>query len=154
MARSVVSDDCHQTSQSDLCDYWQRPQPDQATGGRPAATTQTVGKGRVTYVGTVPSPPLARALAAWAVPNAAASDWLRDPTVTIASGATTVGRVWFVSNWGNEAAVVRPPIDVAGDGAQLGAGSELSLAPWEVKVLFEDIVDSRPDVSTNRFEHA
>ena len=107
--------------------------------GRPAATSRVVGAGRITYVGAVPNREFAAALLTWAVPTPIATAWQRDATVTVASGRSASGRVWFVSNWGPDPATVTPPIRlVDGDGdAVAEAGEPLVLAPWAVTVLVE-----------------
>lgn len=105
--------------------------------GRAAVTTRGVGKGRVTYVGTVPSSELSTAIAGWAVPSPLAADWERSETVTLASGMADRGRVWFVSNWSDEPAIARAPVPLSDAAGLVDAGSDLALGPWEVRVLFE-----------------
>ena len=57
------------------------------------------------------------------------SEWQSDATVTVTSGSSTVGRVWFVSNWSPEPATAHPP-------QRLG-GTPIVLEPWDVTVLVE-----------------
>src|SRR5690606_5798898 len=97
--------------------------------GGPAVTSREHGAGRVTYVGTLPDLALATSLLRWAVPVTSVSEWRRDPTVTVTSGHSTVGRVWFVSNWSSEPATAHPP-------QRLGA-QQIVLEPWDVTVLVE-----------------
>ena len=72
-------------------------------GDFPAVTTNAHGAGRITVVGTVPSPALAADLVRWAVPQprrrrARRRD--RALPVTVASGTLPDGRrAWFVFNW-------------------------------------------------------
>jgi beta-galactosidase len=97
--------------------------------GRPAVTSREHGAGRVTYVGTLPDLALATSLLRWAVPTTSVSDWRPDPTVTVTSGSSSAGRVWFISNWSPEPATAHPP-------KPLGA-TPIVLEPWDVIVLVE-----------------
>ncbi|MGW8949535.1 beta-galactosidase [Streptomyces sp. NPDC055709] len=110
-------------------------------GRWPAATTKEYGRGRVTYVGTLPDSAFAAALAAFAVPvGAGARDrWQGLPSsVTVTSGRNAAGdRLWFVHNWGWEAVAVRAPegvVDVL-SGERVGAGEAVRLGSWDVRVL-------------------
>ncbi len=97
--------------------------------GMPAVTSHEYGAGRVTYVGTLPEVGLAASILRWAVPATSASDWRSDATVTVTSGTSSAGRVWFISNWSPEPAAAHPP-------QRLG-GSPIVLEPWDVTVLVE-----------------
>ncbi len=97
--------------------------------GQPAVTSREHGAGRVTYVGTLPDLALATSILRWAVPTTSASEWRLDAPVTVTSGSSTVGRVWFVSNWSPEPATAHPP-------KQLGE-TPIVLEPWDVVVLVE-----------------
>src|SRR4029079_18311192 len=71
-------------------------------GDFPAVTTNGHGAGRITVVGTVPSPELAADLVPWAVPSPIADGLAADRAlpVTVASGSLPDGRrAWFVFNW-------------------------------------------------------
>ncbi|NHA66459.1 beta-galactosidase [Phycicoccus sp. CMS6Z-2] len=103
--------------------------------GGPAVTTREVGLGRMTYVGTVPNRTLAADLLRWAVPRTATADWTRDPAVTVTSGRSTHGRLWFVSNWSRDEAEVLVPVGVGDGDGSLTPGSRIRLAPWSVRVL-------------------
>jgi beta-galactosidase len=97
--------------------------------GRPAVTSRAHGGGRVTYVGTLPDLALATSIIRWAVPLASVSQWRCDATVTVTSGSSAAGRVWFVSNWSPEPATAHPPQNLG--------GTPIVLAPWDVTVLVE-----------------
>jgi beta-galactosidase len=97
--------------------------------GQPAVTSREHGSGRVTYVGTLPDVALATSILRWAVPVTTASEWRLDATVTVTSGMSTAGRVWFVSNWSPETATAHPP--------QQLSGTPIVLDPWGVTVLVE-----------------
>ncbi len=105
--------------------------------GRAAVTTRRVGAGRITYVGTLPGLDTATALLRWAVPAASADGWISDPTVTVTSGTSAFGRVWFVSNWGPDAAATTTPAELDDAGASIAAGTRIVLEPWAVRVLVE-----------------
>jgi len=108
-----------------------------------AVTTHAHVDGRITVVGTVPSPALAADLVRWLVPAPIADELTtgRAPSITISSGALPDGRrAWFVFNWsGDEAAVtlaraVTDPITAENH----AAATELSLAPWSTLNLIDE----------------
>ncbi|ROP48166.1 MULTISPECIES: beta-galactosidase [unclassified Rathayibacter] len=106
-----------------------------------AVTTRAHGAGRVTTVGTVPDLELVRALMSWAVGDAA-SGWRRaTASQTVTSATNRHGeRIRFVHNWSWEPSVYPLPAaatDVL-TGAELPAGTELQLGPWDVRVLAAD----------------
>jgi beta-galactosidase len=108
-------------------------------GRWPAITTHEHGKGRVTYVGTLPDRELAVSLARWLRPN---PDVFADrpKTVTVTSGrAPEGGLVRFVANWSWEQARLAMPVamtDVLNE-ADLAVGEDLVLGAWDVRVLLE-----------------
>lgn len=97
--------------------------------GSPAVTSRQHRAGRVTYVGTLPDLALATSILRWAVPITSVSQWQLDATVTVTSGSSTAGRVWFISNWSPDPATAHPP-------QRLG-GAPIVLEPWDVTVLVE-----------------
>lgn len=107
--------------------------------GRPAVTTHSYGRGRVTYVATVPDAGLARAILAWALPSRRSHDWMAGPGVTISSGRGTAGRVWFVSNWTPEPTGFTVPRAMRLDGEAIAAGHRQELDAWSVVTLLEEI---------------
>ena len=109
-------------------------------GDFPAITTNAHGAGRITVVGTVPSPALAADLVRWAVPSPIADGLAsgRALPVTVASGALPDGRrAWFVFNWGWApqslalAASVTDPVT----GDQLQTGTDVSLPAWSTRTF-------------------
>lgn len=108
-----------------------------------AITTRRSDAGRITVVGTVPSPALARRIFEWAAPDAIADALLPDRALplTVASGLLPDGRrAWFVTNWSWSAATAttaRATLD-AEHGAKLPARSALTLEPWAVRVLIDE----------------
>jgi beta-galactosidase len=104
-----------------------------------AATTHVHGRGRVTYVGTLPNRSFAVALARWLRPVADAWE-PRPASVTVTSARNAEGaRVRFVSNWSWEGAQIALPV-VARDllsKADLAVGDGLDLGPWDIRVLLE-----------------
>lgn len=104
-----------------------------------AVTSREHGRGRVTYVGTLPDRRLAVALAAWLRP--AADGWTqRAETVTLTGARNAMGeRLRFVSNWSWEPTRLALPVAVRDllAGTALAAGEDLDLGPWDVRVLAE-----------------
>ena len=107
-------------------------------GRWPAITSNGHGAGRVTYVGTVPSPALAAALFAWALP-AAECGWrpqTGSQTVTSATARDGSG-VRFLHNWSFDPSTYRLPTaaDDISSGESYPEGAELSLTSWDVRIL-------------------
>jgi beta-galactosidase len=81
-------------------------------GARAALTTHPSGRGRVSYLSTVPNPQLARSVGRWLLPSPRSAAWSPPPAVTVSSGRTGSGRVVFVANWSAEPASVIAPEDL------------------------------------------
>jgi len=109
-------------------------------GASPAVTTHAHGAGRITYVGTVPDPALARSVARFVVPDPISAAWGPEPTVSVSSGVAGGRRVAFLHDWSHEPAEVTVPADardlVSGD--IVPAGTRLRLEPWSVRILAVD----------------
>jgi beta-galactosidase len=104
-----------------------------------AATTRPHGTGRVTYVGTVPSPTFAEALFEWATPNT--SPWRNTPPSVTCTGATARDgrRLRFVHNWSFDNVGIplpHPVVDILNH-EHLTAGATLQLGPWDVRILID-----------------
>jgi beta-galactosidase len=104
-----------------------------------AATTRAHGRGRVTYVGTLPDRALSVALARWL--RATRDPWADRPeTVTVTSARNPTGeRLHFVSNWSWEPTSLVLPVaarDLLSD-ADLCRKADLDLAAWGIRVLVE-----------------
>jgi beta-galactosidase len=111
-------------------------------GRWPAVVTNEHGAGRVTYLGTLPDPAMARGLARWVAETTLPDDpWVDRPgSVTVTGARAADGRrLRFVSNWSWETAPLRLPVPVMDllSGETLDAGTEFSLGPWDVRVLIE-----------------
>ncbi|MFJ6433270.1 beta-galactosidase [Streptomyces sp. NPDC091416] len=112
-------------------------------GRWPAATVRDHGRGRVTYVGTLPDSTFAEALARQVAGGmTAAACWGPLPaTVHVTSARNGLGeRLWFVHNWAWEPVRVAVPgavRDVLGE-ERLAPGEELRLGAWDVRVLRTD----------------
>ncbi|MCW2875660.1 MAG: bga11 [Streptomyces oryziradicis] len=111
-------------------------------GRWPAVVTNEHGAGRVTYLGTLPDPAMARGLARWVAETTLPDDpWGDRPgSVTVTGARAADGRrLRFVSNWSWETAPLRLPVPVMDllSGETLDAGTEFSLGPWDVRVLIE-----------------
>ncbi len=104
-----------------------------------AVTTHAHGRGRVTYVGTLPDLALAVALGCWL--RGAPHAWDERPeTVTVTSARNpTGGRVLFVSNWSWEPTSLALPAAARDllSGTDLRRGADLDLGAWDVRVLLE-----------------
>lgn len=127
-------------------------------GRWPAVTTRAHGSGRVTTVGTVPDPALARAVLGWAVehsgqpapagpgaavgsPTGGAPRWRpQAPSQTVTGATNRAGeRVRFVHSWSWDPSVFVLPGAVRDvlSGEELASGTKLTLGPWDVRVLLE-----------------
>jgi beta-galactosidase len=104
-----------------------------------AVTTHAHGRGRVTYVGTLPDSELAVALGRWLRPGP--DPWTdRPPSVTVTGARNREGeRVMFVSNWSWDRVSVPLPVAARDllSGTDLGPGGVLELESWDVRVLLE-----------------
>ncbi len=109
-------------------------------GRFPAVTTTEHGEGRITTVGTVPDPGLARDLAAWLVPDPRPGWGDLPVSVTVSQSRTRDGRrLHVVHNWSWEAQQVAAPagaVDARHPDRDLSGG--LALGPWDVQVLLSD----------------
>ena len=107
----------------------------------PAITTNPAGRGRITYVGTVPDLDLAEAVLRWASAERA-NAWSGLPaSVTCTSALTADGRrVRFLHNWSFDIVDCPVPVDCHDvlDDKQVPAGSALGLTAWDVRVLVEE----------------
>jgi len=108
-----------------------------------AVTTNGYGRGRVTYVGTVPDRALARSLAEWLAATSLPDDeWRRHrpASVTCTSAVAADGAVLrFVHNWSWDPVEFHLPGPVRDllSGAALDAGEPIELGPWDVRLLVE-----------------
>ena len=110
-------------------------------GRWPAVTTRATGRGRITYVGTLPDLRLAAALLRWATAGRVGTWSGRPESVTRTSGTTADGRrVHFLHNWAFEPARVTAPVDCHDvlNGKPVPGGSDLELTSWDVRVLVEE----------------
>jgi beta-galactosidase len=109
-------------------------------GQWPAVTTHAHGRGRVTYIGTVPNQSLARSIFEWLVPTPVSGWRSLPPSVTASSGTAEDGdRVHFLHNWSWDEVSVPVPRrvrDVLSDEV-LETGQPLRLGAWDVRVLVE-----------------
>ena len=105
----------------------------------PAITTNRRGKGRVTYVGTVPDIASTASVLRWAADEAGISAaWPDIPaTVRVDAGTNPSGeRIWFLGNWSWEAARVPLPIPLVSIEGE-PVGDVLELRQFEVRALLE-----------------
>jgi beta-galactosidase len=109
-------------------------------GQWPAITTRAQGQGRITYVGTLPNPQLARAFFDWLIPGHGQA-WRNLPPSVTATGATAPDgrRLRVVHNWSWDAVrlpLPQPMRDVL-TGTDHDAGEEISLGRWDVRMFVE-----------------
>jgi beta-galactosidase len=117
---------------------------DHAHFGRfPAIVSQPFEEGRVTYVGTLPNASLGQALATWVLTQANVQPVVAElPESVRASTArsNTGERLLFLSNWSSFPQTVGS-LPVKGtelfSGDRFGPNDELSLGPWDVKIIVE-----------------
>ncbi|MFZ1410358.1 MAG: beta-galactosidase [Micropruina sp.] len=108
-------------------------------GRFPTVTTRAHGEGRITYVGTIPNATFGADLFRHLIPRPIAADWVRDPSVTVLSGTTSAGRVYFVHNWSPDPSRVTVPTPVTELTAEtpVEAGQTLDLDPWSVRIFID-----------------
>ena len=116
-------------------------------GRWPALTTRKHGRGRVSYLGTLPDLEFARSLGRWLAPEAcAARRWSTRPaSVTVTGARNSRGqRLWFVSNWSwNRSSVTSPVVlrDLL-SGETIPEHGPIALGPWDVRILVETPPDT------------
>ena len=107
-------------------------------GRWPAVTTHEYGAGRVTTVGTLPGQSLARALAAWLVPEPLAG-WQDLPdTVRVTTSTSPDGdRIHYLHNWSWDDAAAQAPCAVTDllDERSYDGGETIHLGPWDVRIV-------------------
>jgi beta-galactosidase len=107
-------------------------------GRFPAITSHPYGKGRVTYVGTVPDAALARAIGDWVLRSAGVTplgDGLPEPVRFTRARARDGRTLNFLSNWSFEPQ--RLPTGLV-TGTELFSGDPaeaLELGPWDFKIV-------------------
>lgn len=109
-------------------------------GRWPAITTKRHGAGRITYVGTVPDPVLARAIADWAVSIGAGEPGWRPSaeTQSVQNSRNRAGEaIHVIHNWSWQSSSYALPEDAQDvlTGEELPAGSVLELGSWDVRIL-------------------
>ncbi len=107
-------------------------------GRWPAATTNRHGRGRITYLGTVPDAEFARTLAEWLAPVPAHRLTELPPSVTATSAVAADGRrLLFLHNWSWQPVAVPSPfrlIDVV-SAERIEGGGTVHLPAWGVQVF-------------------
>jgi beta-galactosidase len=98
-------------------------------------TTRTVGKGRITYSGTVPGNSLAQAVLSWADGRRRAGL----PASVTSTGATSADgrRLRFLHNWSWEVVGVAADADCTDvlTGKDIMQGDAIEMTAWDVRVL-------------------
>ncbi len=106
----------------------------------PAVVTHEFGAGRVTYVGTLPDATLGREIARWVLDTSGierAGAGLPEQVWVTRATATDGAELAFVTNFSHEEIDI--PAPATGQdlhtGAQIGAGTPLTLGPWDVRIV-------------------
>ncbi len=107
-----------------------------------AVTTQSFGKGRVTYCGTLPNAGLGQALAAWTMEQAGIKRLFEDlpETVRVVTAQATTGeRLLFFTNWSwhpQTLPAISGSRELLSD-ASLTEGEALRIGAWDVKIVVQ-----------------
>ena len=106
-------------------------------GADAAVTSRVFGRGRVSYVATVPNPALGRSLGRWLVPAPQRAAWQGGDAVTVSTGRAGASRIVFVANWSATPTTVTAPASATDlvSGAVYAAGDEMPLGRRDVVVL-------------------
>jgi len=110
-------------------------------GRFPAITTHSFGRGRVTYVGTLPNPALGKTLASWVLRQSGIvplGEGLPESVRCTTARATDGKQLWFWSNWSFSPQTV-PNLPIGGTElftqARLRTGQALEMEPWGVRIV-------------------
>lgn len=119
-------------------------------GRWPALTTREHGRGRVSYLGTLPNPEFARSLGRWLAPEGCQGRlWSARPaSVTVTGARNSLGeRLRFVSNWSWEPTSVAAPVVLRDllSGEAIPEDGPIALGAWDVRVLVEAPPDTKPN---------
>lgn len=107
----------------------------------PALSSKAVGRGRISWVGTLPDRAACAALLAWALAERggtpASAVWPDLPKGVRLTSAShkSGGTLWFVGNHGFEPVEVRTPVPMRDLTGEIDVGSSLSLGSWDSRVL-------------------
>lgn len=116
-------------------------------GKFPAVVTHAHGRGRVTYVGTLPNPVFGQALGKWVLDQAGIGvlgSQMPDPVRVTRARARSGERLWFVTNWSGEAHDIKLPVAARNVLQPDQNGKDrCTIEPWGVVVLAEPGQGSR-----------
>jgi beta-galactosidase len=121
--------------------FWQYEHP--FLGSFPALCSKAVGKGRISWLGTLPDRGSCAALLAWALAERggapASAVWQDVPGAVRVTSAThkSGGTLWFVANHGFEPAEVRTPAPMRDLTSQSELGTSLRLGAWDSRALLQ-----------------
>jgi beta-galactosidase len=109
----------------------------------PAITTNRFGRGRVTYVGTLPDAELSRSLADWIASTSLAPDPWRSMGDSVTSSGARIRdgrRLHVVANWSWDPQSLTAPTAVTDmlNAERIDRGAPLTMGPWDVRVLAEN----------------
>lgn len=111
-------------------------------GRFPAAVSQALGDGQVTYIGMLPDAPFGRSLASWVLDRAGVTplgSGLPEPVRITRAHAQNGRRLWFFSNWSFDQQDLACPVEGVAltGGSPVAAGDRLHLGPWDLQVVVE-----------------
>jgi beta-galactosidase len=116
-------------------------------GRFPAVTTHAHGRGRVTYVGTLPNAAFGKALGEWVLDRAGIGvlgAGLPEPVRTTRARARSGERLWFLPNWSAASHEIDLPVRARNvlDPDRSDA-ERYTIGPWGVVVLAEPAAAGR-----------
>ena len=106
----------------------------------PAVTTKEFGKGRATYIGTLPNYELSKGISQWIRSTIASHDrpTSKSAAVTTNSAINSQGKeLHFIFNWGWESVKVNVPFTAksAISDIEINSNSSLEIGPWSFEVV-------------------
>jgi beta-galactosidase len=110
-------------------------------GRFPAIVSQSFGKGRVTYCGTLPNASLGRSLAQWVMEQVSVQPGFSNLPLPVRATSATArngSKLWFFTNWSYEIQQIeRMPFSgyELFSNATVPEGSRLILEPWDIKII-------------------
>ena len=106
----------------------------------PAVTTKDFGKGRATYIGTLPNYELSKGISQWIRSTIASHDrpTSKSAAVTTNSASNSQGKeLHFIFNWGWESVKVNVPFTAksAISDIEINSNNSIEIGPWSFEVI-------------------
>jgi beta-galactosidase len=109
-----------------------------------AVVSQSFGRGRVTYIGTLPNRPFGRSFASWAMAQTGLHipiDGLPEPVRVTTARSRDGRKVWFLTNWSPRIQRIPAPqvhgIDLLGQKI-VHNGDSIELSPWDACIIMQE----------------